>query len=235
MERIVRQKPFEEATPPEASVLPSPLQDPAIIQDSAISAAEAPSVVPPPETITATPEQIELLAGHWEWLVELCNSLAKGWHGEIGEDLAQATWLAFLTKAHTLRELKDPTKATEQLQSWLRKVARNEKLRIIRTRRMEDLEPPEVIEIIIERATPDHESPETYAERKDRASLVAQAMPLLPERQAEVLRLRYLEERSIEEITAELGIGRVALRGLLYRARKKLGELLLNKGYEYGY
>ncbi len=70
--------------------------------------------------------------------------------------------------------------------------------------------------------------PVTVADRSDRIKLLAGALNRLSEDHREVLRLRYLEELSVEETAARMNRTDRAIRGLCVRALIRLRELLGN-------
>jgi RNA polymerase sigma-70 factor (ECF subfamily) len=69
-------------------------------------------------------------------------------------------------------------------------------------------------------------NPSARLRRQERRERVRAALAALPERDREVLVLRYLEELSVGEIAAVLGLTETAVYGRHLRALKRLKELL---------
>jgi RNA polymerase sigma-70 factor (ECF subfamily) len=62
--------------------------------------------------------------------------------------------------------------------------------------------------------------------REERDELIRAAVAQLPERDAEILLLKYSEGWSCRELTAYLGIGQSAVEARLHRARDRLRRCL---------
>lgn len=69
-------------------------------------------------------------------------------------------------------------------------------------------------------------SPSAAARRSEARELALAALAQLPERQAEALRLRYLEGLSVAETGARLGVGAPAVKALVARGIGELGARL---------
>lgn len=76
-------------------------------------------------------------------------------------------------------------------------------------------------------------NPHQLVERQDTISKVERLMEELPEKQRLVMQLRDIEEMTYEEIAKALNIPVNQVKVNLFRARKKIRELLLNRK-EYG-
>ena len=72
----------------------------------------------------------------------------------------------------------------------------------------------------------DSESPHSRLVRKEQHALIAQCIAQLPERQQTLFRLREIEEMSYRQIADTLEISEELVKVSLFRARKKLQELL---------
>lgn len=72
----------------------------------------------------------------------------------------------------------------------------------------------------------DYPSPSETAFLKEDAEAIQHAMTGLPVQQHEIIRLRFLEGRSTDEIANSLGISRAAVHNRSHRAMKQLRELL---------
>jgi RNA polymerase sigma-70 factor (ECF subfamily) len=74
------------------------------------------------------------------------------------------------------------------------------------------------------------EAPSTGLRRKEQQAEVRAALERLPERDREVLALRYLEQLSTAETAAVLGLSEGAIRVRVLRALRRLREILTNRG-----
>ena len=72
----------------------------------------------------------------------------------------------------------------------------------------------------------DAENAEAGLLRADEAEAMADALLRLPDRERELLRMKYYEELSDREIARLLGINSGSVRTYLTRARRKLGDIL---------
>lgn len=72
----------------------------------------------------------------------------------------------------------------------------------------------------------DAETAEAGLLRADEAEAMAEALLRLPDRERELLRMKYYEELSDREIARLLGINSGSVRTYLTRARRKLGDIL---------
>ncbi|MDD2512589.1 MAG: sigma-70 family RNA polymerase sigma factor [Proteiniphilum sp.] len=72
----------------------------------------------------------------------------------------------------------------------------------------------------------DRESPHSRLVRKEQRALIDRCIAQLPETQQMVFRLREIEEMSYRQIAVTLGISEELVKVSLFRARKKMRELL---------
>ena len=73
-------------------------------------------------------------------------------------------------------------------------------------------------------------SPETEAERRELRDAVRQGLSKLPEGQREILLLREIGQLSYEEIAGQLALEPGTVKSRIFRARKKLCEILIKDG-----
>lgn len=73
-------------------------------------------------------------------------------------------------------------------------------------------------------------SPETEAERRELRSSVRWGLSQLPESQREILILREIGQLSYEEIAGQLGLEAGTVKSRIFRARKKLCDILIKDG-----
>jgi RNA polymerase sigma-70 factor (ECF subfamily) len=74
------------------------------------------------------------------------------------------------------------------------------------------------------------EMPRVAERRRDDDEDVARTFSTLTTRERALLWLAYVEEESHEEIAASLGLGRSSIKVLLFRARRRLRDLLKSRG-----
>ena len=161
--------------------------------------------------------------------------LVKRWHGklckqaywytkdyEASKDIAQECWESVIKKAHNL---KDPKK----FGSWILSIVKNKSIDWIRKQKWSITE----IEIhridLKERANDEANS---NAEATDR---VLKEVQKLPGNQLIVLKLFYLEEYSLKQISNILKISKGTVKSRLFYAREKLKSTLKHRNYEQEY
>jgi RNA polymerase sigma-70 factor, ECF subfamily len=125
------------------------------------------------------------------------------------EDVTQDTFLAAFERMATYR----PGQA---LSPWLRAIARNRAIDLVRRRaRAPEPEPPPV-----------PPSVESVALDRVEAARVRAALDRLPPRDRALLVLRYWEDQPVEAVADAMGMREGAARVALLRARRALGALL---------
>ena len=110
---------------------------------------------------------------------------------------------------------------------WLKRIVKNRALNILRyfysRRRRVDLE---LSGAVHEAKHKDENTPSQSVMRKEDAARVAAMLERLPEAERKAVFLRYLEDRSLDEIAHQLGRTRSAIVGLIKRGMKRLRELM---------
>ena len=142
---------------------------------------------------------------------------------EDAEDAVQETFIKAFKAMSTFEE-------RSQLHTWLHRIVVNTSLMKLRERRRK---PQESIEDLLPAFTDDgHQASEsrewsdTLLERKETASIVRQAIEMLPDQHRVVLVLRDIEERDTAETAAILGTSTTVVKVRLHRARQALRTLL---------
>lgn len=135
------------------------------------------------------------------------------------EDLAQDVLVSAFMHMDAVAEGK--------LHAWLRTVARN---KLIDRFRRGAIRPVPIAEIP-DAADPSPAPDEIAIASADR-QVVLDAMSQLPERDQTIVRLRYLEERSVEETARATRMSPNAAKVALWRARARLRALLGENGGE---
>jgi RNA polymerase sigma-70 factor, ECF subfamily len=142
---------------------------------------------------------------------------------EDAEDAVQETFINAFKSIHTFQE-------RAQLHTWLHRIVVNTALMKLRERRRR---PQESIDDLLptfaddgHQTTASREWSDALLERKETASMVRQAIAMLPEQHRTVLVLRDIEERDTAETAAILGTSTTVVKVRLHRARQALRTLL---------
>jgi RNA polymerase sigma-70 factor (sigma-E family) len=131
------------------------------------------------------------------------------------EDLAQDAFVAAFRDWERVGRYVDPG-------AWVRRVVANRSVSVWRRRLAE-------LRAVIRLAGG---APTTPKELEPAAGEVWKTVRRLPTRQAQAVALRYLEDRSIEDIAAILECSTGAVKQHLFRARRRLAEQLDKEGVE---
>jgi RNA polymerase sigma factor (sigma-70 family) len=131
---------------------------------------------------------------------------------QLAEDAAQE---AFARGLAGLGKLKEPAKFAP----WLARICRNVAIDMARDR------PPQ---ISARDLTPPHDG----GVEESTAQRVREAIARLPVALREVTVLRYYHDCSYEQISAVLGLSKVAINGRLTRAKRKLAKYLRRTGVQ---
>jgi RNA polymerase sigma-70 factor, ECF subfamily len=84
---------------------------------------------------------------------------------------------------------------------------------------------PEVQAAVDSFSAPESCSPEENYRRVEKARLVQVALDRLPAKYGNVLEWKYIEGRSISEISGQLGLGNEATQSLLARAKRAFADV----------
>ena len=151
----------------------------------------------------------ELYAAHFRRLVRLSVLLVRD--VETAEEVVQDSFVAMHGK---WRNLKDPDKGL----AYLRQTVVNRSRSVLRHRGVQARHTPPVM--------PDHPGADEDALVMERRTHVLDAIRELPDRQREVLALRYYLDLSEAEIADTLGISRGAVKSHASRGVSALRHLL---------
>lgn len=132
------------------------------------------------------------------------------------EDMAQEAFL------RAYRRL-DSYDAGRPFGPWMRRVAANLCLTELQRRRPVEVELDDEYHDVSEAPWT---APESVREKREMAGRVRRALLSLPERYRVVVELRHYHEMSYDAIAADLGITVGDVRTRLFRARRKLADLL---------
>jgi RNA polymerase sigma-70 factor (ECF subfamily) len=124
----------------------------------------------------------------------------------------------------------DSFRGDSRFYTWLARIAINQALMKLRTRRRRELQhvypdTPEEVQFCAELAD-DTPTPEQQYSQKELQRILASAMEELPMTFREVLQLREVEERSTAETARILGLSISAVKSRMLRGRQKLRRAL---------
>jgi len=144
-------------------------------------------------------------------------------HGQMPDssdldDVVQDVFLAVTRREFRLLKNYDPTYT---FKTYLGVITRTEVHRVLRKKRPLLGGPAE-----LERAAPAGADASAGAERAEEREVLATAMDELPDRDAEILRLRFLREMDYKAIATTLRIPETSVGQTLYRAKQRLLDKL---------
>ena len=148
----------------------------------------------------------------------------------LSDDPDAAREVAQTTLTRAVRKL-DTYRAESALFTWLCAICRNETSDWLakqgRYREhivlVEDF--PEIQAAVDSLQIPDQMSPEHNYERVELLRLIQVALDRLPPKYGDVLEWKYIEGRSVKEISGQLNIGAEATQSLLARAKRAFAEV----------
>ena len=114
--------------------------------------------------------------------------------------------------------------------TWIFSIARFKALNALQ-RRTED----ELDEAKAETIEDDADDPETALAKKDKAAVLRQCLDALSSEHREIVSLVYYQHKSVEEVSGIVGIPEATVKTRMFYARKKLSELLAERGIERGW
>ena len=140
-------------------------------------------------------QHFDPLAAYVRWR---CGGVA-----DLADDVVQETWLTVVRRLPAFDPAKGPFFA------WLCGIASNAARNAVRSRKRRREAP-----LTTDHAAPDPQDPER----------IAAALAALPEHYEAVLRAKYLDRRTVDEIAAARGESAKAVESLLGRARQAFRE-----------
>ena len=114
--------------------------------------------------------------------------------------------------------------------TWLLSIARFKALSSFRQRQHEGLD-PEAAEEIEDEA----DDPEVTVQKASKADALQSCLTALSAAHREVIDLVYYHERSVEDVSVILGIPENTVKTRMFHARKRLSELLQQRGIDRGW
>jgi RNA polymerase sigma-70 factor (ECF subfamily) len=114
--------------------------------------------------------------------------------------------------------------------TWVLAMAHNRAVSALRKRREEAWDEDEAQHI------PDSaDNSEVVVQKADKGRLLRQCLDALPPDQREIMDLVYYHERSIAEVSQILGLPEGTVKTKMFNARKRLSELLKERGVDRGW
>jgi RNA polymerase sigma-70 factor (ECF subfamily) len=114
--------------------------------------------------------------------------------------------------------------------TWMLSIARFKALSAMR-RKQDAVLDDETAERIEDEA----DDPETALAKKDKGALLRQCLTELSAEHREIIDLVYYHEKSVEEVAGIVGIPEATVKTRMFYARKKLSELLKERGIDRGW
>jgi RNA polymerase sigma-70 factor (ECF subfamily) len=114
--------------------------------------------------------------------------------------------------------------------TWIFSIARFKALNALARRKEDALD-----EAKAETIEDDADDPETALAKKDKAAVLRQCLGELSAEHREIVNLVYYQHKSVEEVSGIVGIPEATVKTRMFYARKKLSELLAERGIERGW
>jgi RNA polymerase sigma-70 factor, ECF subfamily len=114
--------------------------------------------------------------------------------------------------------------------TWIFSIARFKALNALQRRGEEELDDDKADAI-----EDDSDDPETVLAKKDKAAVLRQCLVELSAEHREIVNLVYYQHKSVEEVSGIVGIPEATVKTRMFYARKKLSELLAERGVERGW
>ena len=114
--------------------------------------------------------------------------------------------------------------------TWLLSIARFKALSALRRKPEQELD-EETAEAIVDTA----DTPQAALEKKDKGEMLREALSVLSAEHREIVDLVYYHEKSVEEVAQIVGIPEATVKTRMFYARKKLAELLKQRGVDRGW
>jgi len=108
-----------------------------------------------------------------------------------------------------------------QLSTWIYRIARNQALDFVQKKRL-DTTPIDDVAL----AVPDADGPAAALESRDMSACLDQAMSKLDENHRMALELRYMGQRSYEEISVIMGVPLGTVKTYIYRGKAELKKVV---------
>lgn len=141
----------------------------------------------------------------------------------VAEDLNSDVFLDVWRQAATFE-------GRSAVSTWILSIARFKALTVLRRRREEELDDEKAGAI-----EDDADDPEAALAKKDTAAVLRQCLLNLSAEHREIVNLVYYQHKSVQEAAGIVGIPEATVKTRMFYARKKLSELLSERGIERGW
>jgi RNA polymerase sigma-70 factor, ECF subfamily len=138
-------------------------------------------------------------------------------NASVAEDITSDVFLSVWRQAGRFQ-------ARSSVSTWLLAIARHKAISELRRRREEQID---ISEIEMEDPADD---PEIAFQKKDRGETIRHCLMQLTPEQREIIDLAYYHGKSVEEVAEIIGIPRNTVKTRMFRARKRLSEVLEGAG-----
>lgn len=142
----------------------------------------------------------------------------------IAEELLNEVFLGCWSAASRYEGRSEPS-------TWLLSIAHNKAVSALRKKReLDGIDDDKAGEI-----EDDSDTPEVTAQKHDKGAQIKAAMQKLSVEHREILDLVYYQEQSVAEVAEILSIPEATVKTRMFYARKKLGEILKERGIDRGW
>jgi RNA polymerase sigma-70 factor, ECF subfamily len=124
----------------------------------------------------------------------------------------------------------DKFEGRSTVSTWMLSIARYKALSALRRRGEAELD-DEMADAIEDQA----DDPEVTLAKKDKGAVLRQCLGGLSAEHREIIDLVYYHEKSVEEVAGIVGIPEATVKTRMFYARKKLSELLKERGIDRGW
>ncbi|UUO07116.1 RNA polymerase sigma factor [Blastopirellula sp. J2-11] len=160
------------------------------------------------------PDWPAILAEHEQWLRAVLYARLR--NKDDVEDAFQETFAAAISGSDKLRDL-------ERVGPWLYQIAIRQALLF---RRKQGRQQRKIEQFAQQAGSPAERDPLGWLLADERQQQVRAALAELPQRDAEILLLKYLEDWSYQQIADRIGASHSAVEARLHRARGRLRDKL---------
>jgi RNA polymerase sigma-70 factor (ECF subfamily) len=167
-----------------------------------------------------------------QWFIEYADRLYPLILHKVGKDENLACDIVQQTFVEALSKIKEYEPARGNMLSWLSYLSKNYTRKLLREKQrhlsyQQDSSETngQLLETCMKMTS--QPLPEHIFEQQETAELVRTTLTQLPDHYRKVLREYYYDQKAIREISRSQGVSAVALRILLYRARKAFKKQLL--------
>jgi RNA polymerase sigma-70 factor (ECF subfamily) len=114
--------------------------------------------------------------------------------------------------------------------TWMLSIARFKALSVLRRKSEQELD-----DAMAEAIVDDADDPQASLQKKETGDVLRQAISTLSAEHREIVDLVYYHEKSVEEVAQIVGIPEATVKTRMFYARKKLAELLKQRGVDRGW